>query len=193
MADDVQDNATDLTEFKSFYRQDYTRLIRFVIGLGAILEEAQDVAQEAMKAALIKWSEIQYPHAFVRKAARGIFLRGRSGDRARMRREFTARRIEAAAAAPFSFDQETSYVLDLVKSLPPAQREVMAWTIDGFEPAEIAAAIGKRPETVRTNLSHARRALQQKLMRHGASFEKHGASSEKHEACSEKKEGCDGP
>ena len=57
------------------------------------------------------------------------------------------------------FDEETQYVLDVLRALPRAQREVMAWTVDGYEPAEIAELIGKNPATVRTNLRHARKAL----------------------------------
>lgn len=39
--------------------------------------------------------------------------------------------------------------------MDPREREVMAWTIDGFEPVEIAALTGQLPVTARSHLRHA--------------------------------------
>ncbi|TDD11170.1 hypothetical protein E1294_45525 [Nonomuraea diastatica] len=43
--------------------------------------------------------------------------------------------------------------------LPPVQREIMAWTIDGYTPAEIAELLDKSPPAVRVNLFKARATL----------------------------------
>ena len=53
-------------------------------------------------------------------------------------------------------------------SLPPKQREVMAWHIDGFRSAEIAATLHIDPAAVRQNLVKARRNLKKKLGISGA-------------------------
>ena len=54
-------------------------------------------------------------------------------------------------------------VLEAIKRLPPAQRRVMAWSFDGYSPAEIAAILGEDALTVRSNLRHARRQLAESL------------------------------
>jgi DNA-directed RNA polymerase specialized sigma24 family protein len=50
-----------------------------------------------------------------------------------------------------------------MKSLPPAQRLALALQMDGFEAAEIAEITGQNPNTVRSNLRHARQKLIRKL------------------------------
>jgi RNA polymerase sigma-70 factor (ECF subfamily) len=62
-----------------------------------------------------------------------------------------------------AYDPETRHIFDMVRSLPEAQRQVMAWTIDGFEPREIATATGQPVGNVRVNLHHARRAMERML------------------------------
>lgn len=59
--------------------------------------------------------------------------------------------------------EEGRTVIGLLRRLPPAQRLVMAWYFDGYGPAEIAAILDKRPETVRSALRHARLRLRREL------------------------------
>jgi RNA polymerase sigma-70 factor (ECF subfamily) len=59
--------------------------------------------------------------------------------------------------------QERSHVVGLLSALPAAQREVMAYTVDGFSPTEMAGMLGKTPEAVRANLRHARKRLSQQI------------------------------
>ncbi|MEW1548299.1 sigma factor-like helix-turn-helix DNA-binding protein [Streptomyces tsukubensis] len=49
-------------------------------------------------------------------------------------------------------------VLPLLQSLPMKQRQVMAWTLAGFTPADIADQLGEPAANVRANLRLARRA-----------------------------------
>jgi len=49
--------------------------------------------------------------------------------------------------------------MGLLTSLPTEQREIMAWTIDGYQPSEIAELTGRTAATVRSHLRHARRKL----------------------------------
>jgi RNA polymerase sigma-70 factor (ECF subfamily) len=58
---------------------------------------------------------------------------------------------------------EAQAVLAALADLPPKQRQVMAWSIDGFSPAEIASALGVDPAAVRQNLAKARKNLKQNL------------------------------
>jgi RNA polymerase sigma-70 factor (ECF subfamily) len=50
-------------------------------------------------------------------------------------------------------------VLRMLDRLPARQRQVLAWTVDGYAPAEIAAELQMTPEAVRASLLKARRAL----------------------------------
>jgi RNA polymerase sigma-70 factor (ECF subfamily) len=50
-------------------------------------------------------------------------------------------------------------VLRLLKHLPPRQRQVLAWTFDGYTPSEIAEELAINSEAVRSSLKLARRTL----------------------------------
>ena len=73
-----------------------------------------------------------------------------------------------SAAAATELRDEARTVLAALASLPPKQREVMAWHIDGFGSAEIAATLHIDPAAVRQNLIKARRNLKKKLGISGA-------------------------
>ncbi|MFH8680492.1 RNA polymerase sigma factor [Streptomyces lydicus] len=60
---------------------------------------------------------------------------------------------------------ETQEVLDLLRSLPRQQRAVMAWTYDGFSPAEISQILGIPRATVDSHRRHARVRLKEILAR----------------------------
>jgi RNA polymerase sigma factor (sigma-70 family) len=154
------------TSFEIFFKEDLTRLTGFLINKGASRADADDVAQEAMIAAYRHWAKASgYPHAYVRTAAERILRRKWAKD-GRLRptesRELQAL-VEQQRPATDLFDPETRYIFDMVRSLPDAQRQVMAWTIDGFGPKDIAKATGRTVENVRVNLHHARRAMQRML------------------------------
>ncbi|MET9444407.1 sigma factor-like helix-turn-helix DNA-binding protein [Streptomyces sp. NPDC006610] len=54
--------------------------------------------------------------------------------------------------------EATHDVLPVLRSLPPRQRQILAWTLAGFTPTDIAELLGLRAETVRANLMKARRS-----------------------------------
>ncbi len=58
-------------------------------------------------------------------------------------------------------------VLELLRLLPPRQRQVMAWYYDGYAPAEIAAFLGIDPGAVRASLHKARDTLKHHLTGEG--------------------------
>ncbi|WP_257004386.1 RNA polymerase sigma factor [Streptomyces sp. SA15] len=47
--------------------------------------------------------------------------------------------------------------LPMLRSLPPRQRQVLAWTLAGFTPSDIAEHLGLPVDNVRANLRKARR------------------------------------
>jgi len=55
--------------------------------------------------------------------------------------------------------EEQHAIIRLLAQLPPRQRQVLAWTYDGFTPEEIARELQISGEAVRQNLLRARRKL----------------------------------
>jgi RNA polymerase sigma factor (sigma-70 family) len=68
-----------------------------------------------------------------------------------------------SAATEVELHDEARTVLAALADLPPKQRQVMAWSIDGFSPGEIALELDVDPAAVRQNLAKARKNLKQAL------------------------------
>jgi RNA polymerase sigma-70 factor (ECF subfamily) len=70
---------------------------------------------------------------------------------------------ERGSLLPASIDVETweqrHEVLHVLDRLPSRQRQVMAWTLQGYTPAEIAIELQINPDAVRASLMKARRVL----------------------------------
>ena len=58
-------------------------------------------------------------------------------------------------------------VIQVLRALPPRQRQVLALTIDGWSPAEIAEMLGIDAAAVRSNLMKARRSADEHRRRAG--------------------------
>ena len=147
-------------EFDEFFRADRVPLEAFLCAAGFDREDAQDAAAEAMMYAYRRWASVRSPRAWVRKVAIRIAVRN-----AQRVRESTARAMDLIhpqrydLSGPMAEVDERLRLLDLLKVLPPRQREVIAWSLDGFSAAEIAEQTGLAPATVRSTLRHARRKL----------------------------------
>jgi RNA polymerase sigma factor (sigma-70 family) len=144
--------------FSEFYRQFVPSLLAFLMWQGARLPEAADVAQETMIQAYRHWSTIEHPQAWVRRVASRIVARRIATIEVPVEQigEWTA--LLPAATNVAAWEQRHE-VLRALSHLPPRQRQVMAWTLDGYRPSEIAEELRITPEAVRSNLKKARRAL----------------------------------
>jgi RNA polymerase sigma factor (sigma-70 family) len=154
--------------FDDFYRREMPRLIVFARRMGATWEEAGDAAQDAMTEAFARWQEIASPRAWVRVVAGRKFID--SQKRSQQDTEIAQRSSWAISGCytPPEVPEEAEVVLKALGQLPLAQRQVMAWTIDGYAPAEIAVMLGCSASTVRSNLRHARIQLAKWLADGGA-------------------------
>jgi len=126
---------------------------------GARLPDATEVAQDTMTKAYQRWSEIDHPKAWTRRVAFRAWVR-RNADN---KEELVADLSESNPLLPPLINVEVweqrHDVLRMLDRLPPRQREVMAWTFEGYTPTEIAVELDSTAEAVRANLMKARRAL----------------------------------
>lgn len=144
-------------EFSAFYRENIRPLTGFLINHGAGVTVAADIAQEVMTDAYRHWGRIAHPKAWVHKAA----------SRALVRKVASVEEPVDDVPEPTSLVPRPDAIaeweaqhdaLPLLRSLPMKQRQVMAWTLAGFTPTDIADHLDLLTENVRANLKKARRA-----------------------------------
>jgi RNA polymerase sigma factor (sigma-70 family) len=149
-------------EFAACYRSEMAALVRHVMFHGASEQEAHDAAQSAFEQAYRVWETIRSPRAWLRTVAVRAHLR--SAVRQETPAESLPDRVgELSAMVGAESREQERAVLAALAALPLKQRQVMAWTFDGFAPAEIAVALDTDPAAVRQNLAKARRNLKQLL------------------------------
>jgi RNA polymerase sigma factor (sigma-70 family) len=145
--------------FEAFFRSDFPRLVAFLRLIGATSAEAEDAAMEAFVSAFRDWDSITQPRAWIRVVAQRALMKSRvRHDRADS--AFMAIHRPTNPAAEWS---ERENVIEMLRALPQRQRIVMAYAIDGFDSEEIAQLLGISPQTVRSNLRHARKSLAARL------------------------------
>jgi RNA polymerase sigma-70 factor (ECF subfamily) len=149
-------------EFALFYERGFVPLVAFLTVQGAKPWVATDIAQEAMIEAYRKWDTIDSPRSWVRTVA------SRKWWRRIERNEHEVSVDEPPEAPPLLSLQASAEIevghtfLAMVRDLPLNQRQVLAWTYDGYQPTEIAAQLNKDPATVRSALRDARAAMRKR-------------------------------
>lgn len=160
----MSENADD---FDDFFRIELPRLVGFLINAGFGLEEARDAAAEAMLSTLQAWAELDYPKAYVRKAAHHV-----ASNQTRRDQERTLRSIQGGWVTPDQIDPFATVddaldgparLSELMNLLPHRQRLVLAWHLDGFANTEIACHLNMRPATVASHLRHAKQRMRDQL------------------------------
>ncbi len=151
------------TTSDEFFRDELVRRVSFLRKVGFTRELAQDAAAEAMTCAYESWEAIKSPRGWVRRAAYRAALK-----QARRAREETLRAVTGSWTVSSHYDadviearDEHHQVLELLGQLPPRQRLVMAWHLDGFNHNEISDRLHMSPPTVRSTLRHARARLKE--------------------------------
>jgi len=148
--------------FEAFYAEDRVRLINFLVAFGAPHADAEDIVQEAMLSAALNWETASInPRPYVRTAVKRIYLRRKGQDQNRAWAE--QQHLDAGNTTAL-FDEDTRHIYDIVRALPEAQREVIAWTIDGYKPAEIAEFTERAVDTMYALRRTARQAIRDKLV-----------------------------
>jgi len=108
------------------------------------------------------WDRIQHPTAWLRRVAGRLYYRYLITQETSVE-DVPDRQGPLSAASMVELDDEARRMLAALADLPPKQRQVMAWTIDGFSPAEIARELDVDPATVGQSLAKARKNLKQQL------------------------------
>jgi DNA-directed RNA polymerase specialized sigma24 family protein len=119
-----------------------------------------------MEEVLRRWTEINHPQAYARRAVMSNLVKDKTRGLDRVRRR-EAQVVQTAAEggddAGLVMWEDQEWVRELLESLPPAQRAVMALVVDGFSADEVAFLLGKSPGAVRQNLCDARVRLKAAL------------------------------
>lgn len=151
--------ASEVATFGDFYKQFTPKLIRFLMWKGARLEDAADIAQDTMVKLWNEWSDVRSPKTWAKTVAGRELVRRVSS--------ITEHPIdqpdERSALLPDDLDiaalERRHDILRALATLPIRQRQVMAWTLDGHTPTEIAEILRITPEAVRSSLRKARRSI----------------------------------
>lgn len=144
--------------FEEFYRREYRQVLRLAWLLTNSEAAAEDIVQDAMASVYRAFDRIDSPAAYLRKA---VVNNGRSYQRSerRHRQRLAVLADEPAAPAPQDGD-----LLDAVGRLRYRERVVIVtryW--GGWSEAQIAAALGCRPGTVKSIASRALQRLRSEV------------------------------
>ncbi|WP_433133671.1 RNA polymerase sigma factor [Micromonospora sp. CA-240977] len=151
-------------EFSAFYRAFATRLAGWLILQGASEADAYDVMQETMHRAYRHWHTIEHPKAWARATASRAYAE-RLARLDPVPVEEIAERLPPLPSGSALADL-TQDVRAALRRLPPRQRQVLAWSFEGYTAAEIAAQLRMTSEAVRSSRYKGRKALAE-LLRDG--------------------------
>jgi RNA polymerase sigma factor (sigma-70 family) len=124
----------------------------------------------AMIEVLERWDTIENPQAYARRTAINYAIRTRQRGMSRITGRLVERGdvpLEGNLDPGLLVWEQQEWVTLLLKSLPPAERHVLAFVVDAFRPQEIAQLFGKTEAAVRQNLHAARKRLAGRLGRTG--------------------------
>ena len=147
--------------FEVFYLREYPKVVGLLHGLLGSRLVAEELAQETFLVAYRDWgriSRLDNPRAWVRRVAinqRGSFLRAYLRQQTRERDAAVHHEDDRIKLA-----DEHAEVWQAVRTLPPLQAQVIALHYyEDYSVAQVAAALGKAPGTIKAQLHHGRRKL----------------------------------
>lgn len=153
--------------FEDFFRGAWRELIRHAMIAGATKDEAEDAASQAMVEMLRKWPVRPRPLAYARRAVVNNYIKARTRGNQRIAQRLIERghvsHHEGAEDSRLTASEDNEWAADVLRLLPPAQREVMERIVQGHSCDETPAVLGKSSEAVRRNLCDARVRLRQLL------------------------------
>lgn len=152
------EHAAAVRAFSGFYREAVKPLIGYLIVSGAPAPIAAEIAQDCMIELFRRWAKVSHPKAYVYRVAGRMWVRRvantRMEDLVEELPEPTSLLPKPDALVEFESHHE---VLQVLKRLPPRQRQVLFLTLEHFTPTQIAEQLELEPGTVRAHLMRARR------------------------------------
>lgn len=150
--------------FDAYYRADYSALLGFGFVLTGSRPTAEDLVQDSLTEAHRRWSKIDGyddPGAWVRRV---MVNKSRSRFRKLTNEAKALTRIGGRRPDVVLPSEQSTEVIEAVRSLPPRQSQVIAlryW--EDRSVAEIASILECGTETVKTHLKRGRAALAKNL------------------------------
>ncbi|MEV7590634.1 sigma-70 family RNA polymerase sigma factor [Streptomyces sp. NPDC089922] len=150
-------------DFDTLYIAEMRALTVHLMYRGATPYEAADAAHEAFIELLPdRWRTMTHPRAYLRTVAWTKYLR-QPGHRESPSDQVPDRPGGTCPVREVILTESQDRVLAAVQQLSPAQQEVIAWQLDGFDYAEIASFTGKKETALRTNAKRGRERLKELL------------------------------
>jgi RNA polymerase sigma factor (sigma-70 family) len=147
-------------EYASFYRAEFTNVVRTSYLVVHDRQRAEDAAQEAFIQLLAHWKKVsryERPEAWVRRVA--IRIASRSARRERLRPG-----LERSADPPASIARQDVDLLNAIKQLPPQQRAAVALFYFEDRPLpEVAHILGCSHSAAKVHVFNARKRLSELL------------------------------
>ncbi|MFD7080584.1 RNA polymerase sigma factor [Streptomyces sp. NPDC059918] len=154
-----QSRQLDRKAFEAFYRTEMRRITGFLMNLGAGPYEAADAAHEAFETLLPdKWRELERPGAWLRTVAYRNYLR-QTTARTQPTDSVPDRPGGTCPVDLVLLTEQQKTVLAALDRLPPAERQAVAWRLDGFRHEETAQELRKDPAAVRQAYVRGRKKL----------------------------------
>lgn len=144
--------------FSVLYQQFLPTLVAFLMWQGARLPDAAEIAQDTMSELYKRWSEIRQPKAWARRVASRMLVRRIASVEDPIDEVPECTTLLRPLTNVEEWEQRQD-VVRMINRLPSRQRQVMAWTLAGCTPSEIASELRITPEAVRASLKKARLAL----------------------------------
>jgi RNA polymerase sigma-70 factor (sigma-E family) len=143
--------------FDGFYVEMWAWAVRVASLITQDREAGEEIAQECLLSLYQRWGEVERPKAYLRRA-----LVNRCSNWQRQRR--TDREKLPLLVGPETADLGASDLADAIAALSPRQRAVLVLRYyAGLPEADIAAALGCRPGTVKSLSARGLRRLRKSL------------------------------
>ena len=147
--------------FSDFCRRERPGLVALAYALSGSRWAAEELAQEALIRALRNWDRIHTydnPGGWVRRVTINLATSAARRTLAETKALVALKHLRERPLP--SLDGEAQAFWDAVRSLPRAQRDVVAlFYLEDRSVAEIAQIVGRSEGTVKANLHHARQSL----------------------------------
>lgn len=150
--------------YEAFFRLEYPRLVALLVAVTGSRPVAEELAQEALLRAHVRWDRIvryDRPGAWVRRVA--LNLASHHRRRRRSERSAVDRLQRQHPVEPYAYDDTGSRPDDfwaLVRQLPPRQAAAIAlYHLEDRPVAEVAAILGCAEGTAKAHLHKGRAAL----------------------------------